>query len=69
MPGDPKVCRSHAFRCVELAGDVRNPQLRSMLLELSANWQRLARDLEHTQQLLADETAATADAGEPDHKL
>ena len=68
MPGDPNVCRSHAVRCVELAADARNPQLRSMFLELSANWQKLARDLEHTQQLLA-ETAATAHAGEPDHKL
>jgi hypothetical protein len=60
MPGDPKECRIHAFHCAELAGDARNPQLKSTFLELAANWQKLAQDLEHTQQLLAQEAAEVA---------
>ena len=58
MPGDPKECRLHAFRCAELAADARTPQVKSTLLELSANWQKLARDLEATHALLAEEDAS-----------
>jgi hypothetical protein len=58
MPGDPKECRLHAFRCAELAANAHTPQLKSTLLELSANWQKLARDLEATQILLAEEAEA-----------
>jgi hypothetical protein len=57
MPGDPKECRMHAFRCIELASGARNPQLNSTFLELSANWQKLAGDLEFTQRLLAQDMA------------
>jgi hypothetical protein len=59
MPGDPKECRMHAFRCIELASGARNPQLKSTFLELSANWQKLAGDLELTQRLLAQDTEPT----------
>ena len=56
MPGDPKECRLRAFRCAELAANARAPQLKATLLELSANWQKLAGDLEVTQVLLAEES-------------
>jgi hypothetical protein len=60
MPGDPKECRMHAFRCAELAADARSPQLKSTFLELAANWQKLARNLEDAQQLLAEEAGELA---------
>jgi hypothetical protein len=53
MPGDPKECRLHAFHCAEMAANARTPQLKSALLEMSANWQRVARDLEAIQELWA----------------
>jgi hypothetical protein len=59
MPGDPKECRLHAFRCAELAASARTPQVKSTLLELSANWQKLAGDLEATHALLAEEAIAS----------
>ena len=55
MPGDPRECRAHAFRCAELAAGARTPQLKSTFLELSANWQKLAGDLEFVERLLARE--------------
>jgi len=55
MPGDPKECRAHAFRCAELAAAARTPQLKSTFLELSANWQKLAGELEFVELLLAQE--------------
>ena len=57
MPGDPKECRLHALRCAELAASARTPKLKATLLEISANWQKLAVDLEHTQILLAEADA------------
>jgi hypothetical protein len=52
MPGDPKECRKHAMRCAELAANARTQQLRATLLELSANWAKIADDLERTKALL-----------------
>jgi len=46
MPGDPKECRKHAFRCAQLAVAARTPQLKAMFLELSKNWEKLAIQLE-----------------------
>ena len=53
MSGDPKECRLHALHCAEMASNARTPQLKSALLEMSANWQRAARDLEAIRGLLA----------------
>jgi hypothetical protein len=55
MPGDPKECRQHAMRCAELAANARTQQLRATLLELSANWVKLADELERTKALLDEE--------------
>jgi len=57
MPGDPKQCRRHAARCAELAAAARTQELKAMLLELSANWIKIADDLERTKALLDEETA------------
>ena len=57
MPGNPKECRLHALRCAELAASARTPELKATLLGISANWQKLAVYLEHTQILLADAAA------------
>jgi len=54
MPGNPTDCRQRARRCAELAMTARTPELRSMLLGLSSNWQNLAADLERTHVLLSE---------------
>jgi hypothetical protein len=48
MPGDPTECRMHAARCASLAATARTPQLRSMFLDLSKSWEKLAIQLEDT---------------------
>jgi hypothetical protein len=54
MPGDPRECRQHAWRCAELAVAARNDELKQMLVELSKNWLKIATDLEQMQALLAN---------------
>jgi hypothetical protein len=54
MPGDPRQCRQHAWRCAELATTASNEELKRMLVELSQNWLKIATDLEQMQRLLAD---------------
>lgn len=55
MPRDPKECRLHAMRCAELAATARTKQLHANLLELSANWIKIADDLERIKALLDEE--------------
>jgi hypothetical protein len=51
----------HALQCAELAADARVPQVKASLLELSVNWEKLAREFEATELLLAQtDTAAAA---------
>lgn len=50
----------HALRCAELAGDARVPQLKANLLELSLNWEKLAREFEAMELLLAQNGTAAA---------
>jgi hypothetical protein len=45
----------HALHCAELAADARTPQLKATLLELSANWTKLAASIEAAQALLAQD--------------
>jgi hypothetical protein len=52
MPGDPKQCREHAKRCLQLAQEATNSALRSSLEEIAQQWMRLATDLEATKPLL-----------------
>jgi hypothetical protein len=48
MPGDPKECRDHALRCLELAKTASSPQVKVQFLDLANTWSRLAADLEAT---------------------
>src|SRR4051812_14753648 len=53
MSKDPREYRLYALQCAELAAGARTPQLKATLLELSANWVKLAGDLEAAQAVLA----------------
>ena len=55
MPGDPKECRLHALRCVELAKTAQTEHLRVSLLQLWINWVRIADSLELVRALLDEE--------------
>ena len=57
MPGNPKECREHAKRCLQLAHETTNPVLKDSLTDIAGQWTRLATDLEVTKQLL-DEAAS-----------
>ena len=52
MPGNPKECREHAKRCLQLAHETTNPVLKDSLTDIAGQWTRLATDLEVTKQLL-----------------
>jgi hypothetical protein len=52
VPGNPKECREHAKRCMELAAGTTNPALKESLLDLAKTWSRLATDLDATKQLV-----------------
>jgi hypothetical protein len=52
VPGDPKECREHAKRCMELAEGTTNPAVKESLLDVARTWTRLATDLEATKRLL-----------------
>ena len=53
MPGDPKECRQHAKRCLELASDAPPSSLtRARFENLARTWLRIARDLEIAKSLL-----------------
>ena len=57
MPGDPKECREHAKRCLELASETSNIRLKESLTELAHRWLAIATDLEATHTLLAEVAA------------
>jgi uncharacterized protein Yka (UPF0111/DUF47 family) len=52
MPGDPKECREHAVRCLELARTASSPEARDKFISLAATWQQLASELETAMALL-----------------
>jgi len=51
MPG-PREYRIYALQCAEMAGRARKPQHKTTLLQLSANWAKLAVDLEAAEAWL-----------------
>jgi hypothetical protein len=57
MPGDPKECRRNAARYAELAVAARTLQLRTMFLELSKNWEKLATQQEDAFAQLGESEA------------
>lgn len=52
MPGDPKECREHAKRCLQMAWEATNPPLKQSLNEIANHWMSLATELEATKRLL-----------------
>ena len=52
MPGDPKECREHAKRCLELAEAAPSLISKIRFEGLAHTWLRLANDLEHAKALL-----------------
>lgn len=52
MPGDPKECRAHALRCLELAKTASSPQVKAKFLELASTWTKLAADLEIAHSIM-----------------
>jgi hypothetical protein len=62
MPGNPKACREHAWRCSQLAQTAGSNELKMLLIELSKNWLKLATDLERTQALLDQEPTPSREA-------
>ena len=52
MPGDPKEFRENAERCLAMAAEQPNPDLRESLVETAQRWLRLATDIEATDSLL-----------------
>jgi hypothetical protein len=52
MPGDPKECRLHAVRCMQLANETTNTEMRRTFVDLAHHWNRIAVELEDAQALL-----------------
>jgi hypothetical protein len=65
MSGNPKEYRMYALQCAEMASRERAPQVKAMLLELSANWAKLAVSFEAARELVAEDAALI---GVPDHR-
>ena len=55
MPGDPKECRQHALRCMQLASEAKSEHAKGRFLDLAATWIKLAKDLEDARDLLKGE--------------
>jgi hypothetical protein len=51
MPGDPKEFRENATRCLAMAAEAPDPDLRESLVETAHRWLRLATDIEGTDCL------------------
>jgi hypothetical protein len=60
MSGNPKEYRLYAFQCAEMASRERAPHVKAMLLELSANWAKLAVSFEVARELVAEEAGLGA---------
>ena len=64
MPGDPKECREHAKRCLQLADETTNPALKDSLLDISRHWMRLAADLQDVAAARGGRRTSTSGFGE-----
>jgi hypothetical protein len=52
MPGDPKECREHAKRCLQMAAESPSQLAKARFEELAKTWMRLATDLEQAKALV-----------------
>ena len=64
MPGDPRECRQHAVRCLELAQTATSPQAKEKFVSLAATWLHLALQLETALALLEAENGETHEGGQ-----
>ena len=62
MSGNPKEYRMYALECAEMASRERAPRVKALLLELSANWTKLAVSFETARDLM-DADAVTLEPG------
>jgi hypothetical protein len=66
MPGDPRECRLHAVKCLELARSAKSKTIKNNFVNLAATWQALVNQLEAQQALvekIADEDSDMRTAG------
>ena len=54
--GDPKECRRHAERCIQMADETTNEHLKHELMNLATTWMRLADEISRIQ-VIVDEVA------------
>lgn len=54
MPGDPKECRKHAARCVELANASTSEVTKSKFMGLANTWLKLAEELERAKTIIEE---------------
>ena len=52
MPGDPKACREHSKRCLQLAAESKSPLAKAQFENLAQTWLRLATGLERAKGLV-----------------
>ena len=45
MPLDPRECREHAKRCLQLAAETTDPNAQEILTTSAQRWHRLASEL------------------------
>jgi hypothetical protein len=57
MSGNPNEYRLYALQCAEMASRERAPHVKAMLLELSANWAKVAVSFEVGRELVAEEAS------------
>ena len=46
MPSDPGECRKHAAYCTQLALEANTERLKAHFIDLSKNWEDLAKELQ-----------------------
>jgi len=55
MTGDPRECRKHALRCLQLANSAISPHAKAKFLDLATTWTKLASDLEAMSAVIETE--------------
>ena len=61
MPADPNECRRHAANCKHLAKTAATSEVKSHLIKLAAQWERIAGDLERAEAVRCKQLATLKD--------
>jgi hypothetical protein len=67
MPGDPEYCHEKAQRCLQIAADSPDPELKRTFTDLAESWRRMAAQLYYAQTIL--ELRATRHSSQPQGDL